>query len=261
MSDKPKTVSEYKTWMTDNTDIRIDERIANHYQSVVNKCHTDICASDFWKKFCASLPEHNQRYTVTTGYPLLLSTDIPDVLKKPYSSFLDKTYRKNVINNRHWPKPPKSGWLGPPDWYSRVGDLVRTTFVVKYLDGVEYLVEAIKQCADEHGYSMNVYFESREEGYYAAHCYVYHSISIPNMDWDTGEKSIGFEIQVTTQLQEVIRKMLHSYYVDRRASGTNEGKGWQWRFRDEEFSTNYLGHILHYLEGQIVEIREKRKNE
>ena len=81
------------------------------------------------------------------------------------------------------------------------------------------------------------------------------------MDWDTGEKSIGFEIQVTTQLQEVIRKMLHSYYVDRRASGTNEGKGWQWRFRDEEFSTNYLGHILHYLEGQIVEIREKRKNE
>ena len=36
---------------------------------------------------------------------------------------------------------------------------------------------------------------------------------------------------------------------------------WQWDYKSDEFSANYLGHILHYVEGMIVEIREKQKKE
>jgi hypothetical protein len=28
-------------------------------------------------------------------------------------------------------------------------------------------------------------------------------------------------------------------------------------YKSDEFAINYLGHILHYLEGTIVEIRDK----
>lgn len=247
--------------MSANTGIDIDLRTETHYESVVNKCHVDICSSEFWKNFSDSFAEYNQQYTVDTAYPLLLTPNAPEVVKKPYSSFVDKTFRKNVVNNRRWPEPPKGGWIGPPDWFSRVGDLIRTTIVVKYLDGVEFLVSALEKCAKEHELATKTYFESRDEGYYAAHCYVYYEIAVPTIDWRSEEISIGFEIQVTTQLQEVIRRLLHSYYKERRTTNRDDDRSWQWRYREEEFSANYLGHILHYLEGQIVEIREKRNRD
>lgn len=258
---KPNTIEAYKKWMSDNVDINIDLRMSTHYESVVSKCHTDICESVFWTAFCDSLDAHNQRYTIDTAYPLLLSTAAPNVLKKPYSSFIDKTFRKNIVNNRSWPKPPNGGWIGPSNWFSRVGDLVRTTIVVKYLDGVEFLVAALEALATDHGLSVKTYFESREEGYYAAHCYVYYEIAVPTLDWQSEVVRVGLEIQITTQLQEVIRRLLHSHYQERRTKLRNDERSWQWRYRDEEFSANYLGHILHYLEGQIVEIREKKNHD
>jgi hypothetical protein len=32
-------------------------------------------------------------------------------------------------------------------------------------------------------------------------------------------------------------------------------------YRTEEFRANYLGHILHYIEGMIIDIRDKQKKE
>ncbi len=244
--------------MSENADVTIDARTAKHYESVINKCHSDISESPFWRTFADKLTEFNQQYTVDTTYPLLLSTTPPDVVKKPYESFLDKTFRKNVVQNRDWPSPPRGGWLAPLGWFSRVGDLVRTTVVVKYLDGVEYLVAELATLAEQYNLAHKAYFESRDEGYYAAHFYAHFELGIPTLTFDSEQISVAFEIQVTTQLQEVIRRLLHSYYQERRSTHRHEERSWQWRFRDEEFSVNYLGHILHYLEGQIIEIREKR---
>ena len=36
---------------------------------------------------------------------------------------------------------------------------------------------------------------------------------------------------------------------------------WQWDYKSDEFTANYLGHILHYVEGRIVELRDKQKEE
>ncbi len=32
---------------------------------------------------------------------------------------------------------------------------------------------------------------------------------------------------------------------------------WQWDYKGDEFATNYLGHILHYVEGMIMDVRER----
>jgi hypothetical protein len=52
--------------------------------------------------------------------------------------------------------------------------------------------------------------------------------------------------------------MLHLHYEKRREQRAGpESDAWKWDYKSDEFSTNYLGHILHYLEGVIVEIRNK----
>ena len=54
--------------------------------------------------------------------------------------------------------------------------------------------------------------------------------------------------------------MLHKYYEKRRRKLKTESEIiWQWNYKSNEFATNYLGHILHYLEAMIYEIREKQK--
>lgn len=32
---------------------------------------------------------------------------------------------------------------------------------------------------------------------------------------------------------------------------------WQWDYESDEFIPNYLGHILHYIEGMIMEVRKR----
>ena len=38
-------------------------------------------------------------------------------------------------------------------------------------------------------------------------------------------------------------------------------KIWQWNYKSDEFAANYLGHILHYVEGMIIEIRDKKRGD
>ncbi|GAI51334.1 unnamed protein product [marine sediment metagenome] len=55
--------------------------------------------------------------------------------------------------------------------------------------------------------------------------------------------------------------MLHKYYEETRKRLEKEDIKWQWNYKSDEFVANYLGHILHYVEGMIMEIREKQKEE
>ena len=67
------------------------------------------------------------------------------------------------------------------------------------------------------------------------------------------------ELQITTQLQNSIRALVHKHYESRRDQST-PSQDWKWDHTSNEFATNYLGHILHYLEGMIVDIRERQRN-
>jgi hypothetical protein len=55
--------------------------------------------------------------------------------------------------------------------------------------------------------------------------------------------------------------LLHKYYEERRKKIGAEDVKWQWNYKTDEFVANYLGHILHYVEGMIMEIRDKQKEE
>jgi hypothetical protein len=251
----------YGAWLKKEHGIELSERLRNRYESTARAILLSFESSDLWRESLDQLREFNAQYEVDTGYVLLDPTASPKLSMKPYGSFLLKTYRKNISENEAWPDPPPGmGWIVPIDCMPFINDVVRTSFVVKYLDGVEFLVGRFSELARNHGVDFRADFEAKEEGYYAAHAYVTREFEVPAEKWDTQKARGTIELQVTTQVQELIRRLLHEHYEQRRSAlPTTNGK-WQWDYKSEEFSTNYLGHILHYVEGMIMDIREKQSS-
>ena len=224
------------------------------------KLLSDIETSPAWQELVGLYQDIEDEYTAISDYKLFATPEHPTLLLKPYESLLNKSFRKNVLLNHGWPRPPGGGWITPANWYEKTNDIVRTTIVVKYLDGVEFLIDRIREIAGSHSHKFDVDYEAREEGYYAAHCYVTFEVEVPKLNWDTEILKVRLEIQVTTQLQDVIRKLTHDYYEIRRSQELpNTGTKWQWNYSSPEFVPNYLGHILHYVEGMIMEVRTRGK--
>jgi hypothetical protein len=256
---KPETIKQYKSWLNNEQNVSLDNRAQNYFDSTVKHIRSGIENSLFWKKFTDYLPEYNDEYLIDTGYHLLINDKNPDVLIKSFDSFINKTFRKNILLNSNWPNPPKDGWILPDNWYSRINDVVRTIVVVKYLDGVIYLNKKVDNLCTENKIAFDSQLEAKEEGYYAAHLYTIIPVEVPKINWDTEILNVSFEIQITTQLQEVIKLLLHKYYQDKRSKISKDDVIWQWDYASDEFSTNYLGHILHYVEGMIMDIRERQE--
>lgn len=256
---KPQNIPEYQEWLYKNLREETSTSARNYFESVLSKVKADFENSDFWIKLTGNLQEYGQEYYINTDYYLFANNspyDLkPKLLIKSYDSFLLKTFRHNVINNINWPNAPNEGWILPSKGFSLINDLVRTLVVVKYLDGVEFIIEKIKNI----DCNCKVEFKAKEEGYYAAHVYIKRTYEIPKFDWNTRNEDILVEIQITTQLQEVIRKLLHKHYETNRKKIDIESTKWQWNYKSDEFSSNYMGHILHYIEGMIMDIRDKQK--
>ena len=261
MPESPNNIEEYKRWLHNEHKAQLG-RAKSHYDAVVRKIHADVEASDAWVALNGNLETMHQEYLVKTGYPLLVDVTRLQLLDKSFDSFLVKTFRKNVLKNRKWPNSPTEGWLLPENWFTRINDIVRTLLVVKYLDGVSFAADEIVRLFQSKQRSCVAHLEARTEGYYAAHLYASLPVSIPRVDWDTQDVVISLELQITTQVQEVIRRLLHAYYEERRVATTSEeSSSWQWDYKSPEFSANYLGHVLHYVEGMIVEIRDRQEQE
>lgn len=256
--DKPRSIDEYRVWLNEQHRVEISERTQTYYEAVFSKAARDFSHTPFWQTLKSELDQINQQYYLNTKYYLFIESTLPELHTKSFDSFLLKTFRQNVLNNKNWPEPPNDGWLLPENWFSRINDTVRTFFVVKYLDGVNFLADHLSERGKAAGYDCRVDFEAKEEGYYAAHFYIRFPCEVPRENWDTKDVDISVEIQITTQLQEVIRHLLHKHYEQRRVDFLPPDVKWQWDYRSEEFAANYLGHILHYVEGMIMEVRDKQ---
>jgi hypothetical protein len=252
---KPSSVGEYKKWLAQGHGCEM-RRAGSYYQSVTSKAKSDVEKSDFWSGLRGEVQEFNDQYQGLTGFPLLMSGQSLEIYVKPFESFVLKTFRKNVVDNKNWPEEPPGGWFIPDRCFVRVSGMLRTLMVVKYMDGVRLLERSLKTFCKERNVGYRTSFEARDDGYYAAHTYMKQMVEIPKMTWDTEILEVSVEVQITTQLQETIRKLLHKYYEKKRERAGTEH--WQWDYKSDEFAANYLGHMLHYIEGMIVEIREKQ---
>lgn len=257
--ERPTTLDEYERWRKQELGHRIDARTKRRYNSVALLVRSVFEQTEFWKRLGPELAECEAAYRLQRkGYPLLMTKPEELALEvKEFDSFLLKTGRKNVFDNNNWPNEPKESWITPDNWFSRINDIVRTMIVVKYLDGIQILVESLRRLCDSTALDFEVTWEASEEGYYAAHIYAIREYDIPTLEFDSEKVPVKVEIQITTQLQEAIRRLTHKYYEERRKKVKALGSKWQWDYESEEFIPNYLGHILHYIEGMIMEVRNR----
>ncbi len=107
---KPSDIKEYKEWLKRNHKIEVTDSTRVYYESVVNKIKSDLQNADCWSKLIQSLDDLNAEYLLRTGYPLLMPALQPELYAKPFESFLLKTFRKNIIDNRAWPNAPRDGY-------------------------------------------------------------------------------------------------------------------------------------------------------
>ncbi len=239
----------------------VDERNSQYYSNSVRDLVRSFNTSFFWKRLCELLRTADEQSIFDTGQSLLARPgSAPEVMAKPWNSVILKTYRLNVIDNEAWPDEPAEpgGWLTAETWFTRVKDLVRTTIVVRYIDGVEAVKALIQHAAELSHLAVAISWEAKNEGYYALHA----TISISLTHFAEGrqlDSIVPVEIQVCTQIQDVIRSLTHTFYEGRRRLPKREGAVWQWDYKCPEFTPNYLGHLLHYADGMIVNVRDRER--
>jgi hypothetical protein len=179
------------------------------------------------------------------------------LLKKPFASVVDKSFRHNVLENAVFPDEPTQGWMLPQNWIEKCNDIVRCTLTTKYIDGPEFLSKELEKHLNECGLGCEYRSRENDRGYYAYHFYAYVPMDIPNLDFSTTRIDFSFEIQLTTQLQEVMRQLTHGLYEELRLQAEPDQRSWKWDFESPRFQASYLGHTLHLLEGLIVQLKQK----
>lgn len=254
---KPENEKEFKKWLKSELGFDIDEKYVYYYNTVIKQLKTDFEYSEFWIALLNELNEINDKYYINKGVHLLIPVNKPEIYTKSLESVIIKAFRKNILNNEDYPKPPQQGWVTPDNWFESINDIIRTTITVKYLDGVEFMINEMAMLCKSKGLIFTSSFEAKEEGYYAAHSGILMSFSIPDLAFSPTTKKMNVEIQVTTQIQEVIKTLLHKHYEVKRKINLPRDYKWQWDHKSPEFIPNYLGHIIHYVEGMIIEIRDK----
>ncbi|OIT16262.1 hypothetical protein BL243_12305 [Ralstonia solanacearum] len=190
-----------------------------------------------------------------TGASLLMNLDPPKLESKPYGSVRNKSYRKNHLLNTKFPNEPDSGWITPENVFEKINDLVRGTLVCKYVDGPQRLAQLLTDRAQALDLRSKFDAEGREQGYYAYHFYVYIPVDVANDQMETATKELSVEVQLSTQLQEVLRKVTHDFYEEVRDQIEEDAGRWKWEIETNRFRAGYVSHTLHLLEAIIVQLR------
>jgi hypothetical protein len=263
---KKPSPEEYYSWLADRCREEVEgdsalgetssilHRQQEMFNNHVEALRVDFVNSQFWQQLCETIIE--KHYRATSGGLLAHPNRAPVVLKKPWDSLILKSFRRNILNNEEWPDQPAKGWTIPGNWFERIADLIRTTIVVRYLDGIEPVHEAIEVTAKALDIKCRFDYENREEGYYALHSTVSFPFRFRREGYRMETRPVPVEIQVCTQVQEVLRALTHRTYEIIRRKPKAENVHWQWRWNCEQFTPNYLGHILHYADGVMLNLRD-----
>lgn len=255
---KPTTIEEYAEWarqVLGDADLLTD-RGRRIYDTNVAMALSNIQASDFVRDIHVYLEDCDSEYRSRTGTPLRMETKPIELSTKSYKSVVDKMFRRNVLWNSRFPKEPVGGWAKSSNVYTSLDDLVRSTIVSKFLDGPEYLAQKILSYGLRHGLKTEARSLERDDGYYAFHVNITFQVDATDETWSATTHALRLELQITTQLQEVLRELTHRQYERVRLEPSPDKKTWKWKSRDARFRAGFLSHSLHLLEGLILELRD-----
>ncbi len=253
---RPATLDEYRDWARATLDVDYDlARIKARYETNIQTALNTIQKSSFWLTLPALLDQHKTEQEARTGAAMLMSQEI-NLEAKPYSSSIDKSFRHNILWNKRFPEEPKDGWATPDSWYKLFDDLIRSTIVCKFIDGPGIIATALSEHATQTGLDCDYSPRANERGYYAFHHYTKFPMKLADADFNPRPVDLTLELQLTTQLQEVLRELTHPLYERARLTSEPRDDKWKWEYENPKFQTSYLGHTLHLIEAIIIQVRD-----
>ena len=233
--------------------------LKNHYEGCTRRAAEQLQSHPFWVELKANIQNWDALYRQETpNVEALFSGSFEQQAKlncKTWSSAYNKAYRKNVLKNPNWPNSPDGDWVSAGTWFNTIGDILRTTLSTRYIDGVQFLAKRLVSLAEKHGLECRNQLQATPEGYYAGHVDIGFDFLIEDLSRTDIQSKVYVEFQITTQLKQVVKELLHSFYESDRLK--SEKDVWQWDYRAPLFDANYLGHVVHYLEAQILKVRER----
>lgn len=256
----PQNLLEYKIWTKKELHADFDsEKSVNLFSTNVNIAQLAVEQHQFFTELHHYLLKWDNAYERKMHSPLLMNREPLKLFKKTYESAVDKSFRRNVLWNPKFPLQPDGGWITPAVLYRVFNDLVRTTIVCRFIDGPEFLVSKLSEFASKLKLKSKSYSHERDEGYYAYHFYVFIPVKLLDAEFKEFTHDMEVEIQITTQLQDVLKNLTHKFYEVDRLNSEKKTSKWKWDYNSNSFKVSYLSHTLHLLEAIILESRNSVK--
>ena len=249
-----------KTWRGDLRELREGRYL--HHQADLRDAFE---ASEYWSEVGNRLYKWSKQYHRSTAAFLFRGRPaLPEILTKPWESFLNRTWRENnkvwrdnIEHHRPWDDPPEEGWWLPDNWFERAWDIVRTRFVVQYLDAAKVLESELVELAKSRRFNLDAHAfrEQKDSGYYAIHVYIPQAFSVDTLDYaGTQQRTSIVEIQIMTSVAELISQLTHLAYETGRGV-TERPKATVWNPNDEH-SASKLFRKASDLEDELTSFRE-----
>ncbi|EKE05529.1 MAG: hypothetical protein ACD_19C00234G0002 [uncultured bacterium] len=254
---KPQDVTEFLSWAKKHIGVEFSKSTELLYKMNSANIKSTAEENDFFKKIHSIIRAEEEKFFLEYKSQLMMNDEETRFYVKPYASLLNKIFRLNVNWNKNFPHPPQKGWITPQNMYEIVDDMVRGKLVCKYADGPHILANILCENSNKCGVEGQYSDRSLDSGYYSVHCYFYIPVEIV-LDVTSPEhvkRNVRIELQITSQLQDILYNITHQFYVKNRTKTSRSGSSWKWKFETNEFKAGFLGHALHLFEGIIVELR------
>ncbi len=263
---EPASIEEFKHYILEKfkPTIGFGSRFEGYYILNQGTLYDKFKSSDFWKEFLLNIKDVDTQYRRDNNeFDLIPHVDKIEIKKKGLEETVEKAYRISIVNNE---LPFESEeyfkqFILPENIFEKLNDIIRTEVIVKYLDGIDVVVSSIEKLSKKYDFKIEVEPKIKEEGYFAKHIYISYKAKITDLQFIPKEITHIFEIQVRTQLQDTVKSILHINYERDRIKHQKElnSENWRWQFKESRFMTNYMGHILHFLDGVIVKVKNQKE--
>ena len=240
-------------WIVKLADIRSEFSIPNYMSVLAANAKTwsqEISVGPFWTKAKTEMAKWRTEYRTLKGGDLLPRPVLPDFESKTEASIHDKLIRK--CKRKSHDLSDVVGVEGPP--IPKLNDFVRTRVACRYIDGVDFLAKKLMEIGAETNCVPQLRREGRIEGYFAQHITLEQNV-IFRLAGHEQLATINCEIQLASELATRVWQASHPLYEEARM-GHEAPEEWQWKPNEPRFMANQLGHMIHLVDGLLVQLRD-----
>ena len=223
----------------------------NIVESNVVQWAREVSVAQFWSDTGRDLEKWRTEYRAQTGSTLLSQAKLPDFVAKSKESSIEKLQRKYPSS-----KAADAFTGGYP--IPKIGDLIRVRLTCSYLDGVEFIAQKLMELARSIGVNATHEKQGKIEGYYAQHINITQDVLL-KVAGVRRAIQVECEIQIATDMSTKMWDTSHGLYENTRGQ-PSEAENWQWKHSDPRFISNQLGHMVHLVDGLLIQLRETTKH-